>query len=45
MVLRGAVVEIDADRPFTVYADGDPIGELPITVRAVPGALRVLLPA
>jgi YegS/Rv2252/BmrU family lipid kinase len=44
-VLRGAVVEIDADRPFTVYADGDPVGELPITVRAVPGALRVLLPA
>jgi YegS/Rv2252/BmrU family lipid kinase len=44
-VLRGAVVEIDADRPFTVYADGDPIGDLPITVRAVPGALRVLLPA
>lgn len=45
MVLRGTEVEIDADRPFTVYADGDPIGELPITIRAVPGALRVLLPA
>jgi YegS/Rv2252/BmrU family lipid kinase len=45
MVLRGTEVEIDADRPFTVYADGDPVGELPITVCAVPGALRVLLPA
>jgi len=43
-VLRGAEVRIDADRPFTVYADGDPIGELPVTVRAVPAALRVLLP-
>ncbi len=44
-VLRGPEVRISADRPFTVYADGDPIGELPVTIRAVPGAIRVLLPA
>jgi YegS/Rv2252/BmrU family lipid kinase len=44
-VLRGAEVRIAADRPFTVYADGDPIGELPVTIRAVPGAIKVLLPA
>jgi YegS/Rv2252/BmrU family lipid kinase len=44
-VLRGVEVEVAADRPFTVYADGDPIGELPATIRAVPGAIRVLLPA
>ncbi|HWI73968.1 MAG TPA: diacylglycerol kinase family protein [Baekduia sp.] len=44
-LLRGAEVRIAADRPFTVYADGDPIGELPVTVRAVPGAIQVLLPA
>jgi YegS/Rv2252/BmrU family lipid kinase len=44
-MLRGAEVRIAADRPFTVYADGDPIGELPVTIRAVPGAIRVLLPA
>jgi YegS/Rv2252/BmrU family lipid kinase len=44
-LLRGAEVRIAADRPFVVYADGDPIGELPVTVRAVPGAIRVLLPA
>jgi diacylglycerol kinase family enzyme len=44
-VLRGAEVRVDADRPFVVYADGDPIGELPMTFRALPGALRVLLPA
>jgi YegS/Rv2252/BmrU family lipid kinase len=44
-VLRGAEVRIAADRAFTVYADGDPIGVLPVVVRAVPGALNVLLPA
>ena len=37
-------VAFHADRPFTVYADGDPIGELPATVRVQPGALRVLVP-
>ena len=43
--LRGAEVRVSADRPFTVYADGDPIGSLPITLRAVPAAVKVLLPA
>ena len=43
--LRGAEVRVAADRPFTVYADGDPIGHLPITMRALPAALKVLLPA
>ena len=37
-------VRIDADRPFTVYADGDPIAELPATVRVLPRALRVIVP-
>jgi YegS/Rv2252/BmrU family lipid kinase len=44
-LLRGAEVRVTADRPFTVYADGDPIGELPVTIRAVPNAIQVLLPA
>jgi YegS/Rv2252/BmrU family lipid kinase len=44
-VLRGAVVRVAADRPFTVYADGDPIGELPATIRCLPAAVRVILPA
>jgi YegS/Rv2252/BmrU family lipid kinase len=44
-VRRGAEVHVSADRPFTVYADGDPIGNLPITMRAVPAAVKVLLPA
>jgi YegS/Rv2252/BmrU family lipid kinase len=44
-VLRGATVEITASRPFTLYADGDPIAELPVTVRTLPGAIRAILPA
>jgi diacylglycerol kinase family enzyme len=42
---RAREVSIKADRPFTMYADGDPIGELPVTVRAVPGAVRVIVPS
>jgi len=42
---RGASVTLDADRPFRVFADGDPIGALPCTITVKPGALRVLLPA
>jgi diacylglycerol kinase family enzyme len=41
---RTAEVRIEADRPFTVYADGDPIAELPATVHLLPRALRVLVP-
>jgi diacylglycerol kinase family enzyme len=44
-VVRAPSVRISADRPFTVYADGDPIGELPVTIRAIPRALKVLCPA
>ena len=44
-VFRAAAVEIAADRPFTMYADGDPIGELPVRVRALGGAITVLVPA
>lgn len=43
-VLRAAEVTIAADRPFTLYADGDPIAELPATVRVLAGAARVLVP-
>jgi YegS/Rv2252/BmrU family lipid kinase len=44
-VFRATEVEISADRPFTMYADGDPIGELPVRVRALRGAVTVLVPA
>jgi YegS/Rv2252/BmrU family lipid kinase len=43
-LLRGRSVSFHADRPFTAYADGDPIAELPATVDVVPGTLRVLAP-
>jgi YegS/Rv2252/BmrU family lipid kinase len=42
--LRGREVTFAADRPFTAYADGDPIAELPVTIRVVPRALKVLAP-
>jgi YegS/Rv2252/BmrU family lipid kinase len=41
---RAAEVSISADRPFSLYADGDPIGELPVRVRALAGAVTVLVP-
>ena len=44
-VLRGAEVRVRADRPFVVYADGDPIGDLPATFGVLPAAVGVLLPA
>ncbi|MGA9859363.1 MAG: diacylglycerol kinase family protein [Solirubrobacteraceae bacterium] len=44
-VVRAARVEISASRPFTMYADGDPIGELPVTVGIRPAAVRALVPA
>jgi YegS/Rv2252/BmrU family lipid kinase len=43
-MFRAREVSIEADRPFTMYADGDPIGELPLRVRAVPAAVNVLVP-
>ena len=43
-VLRVQEVEVHADRPFTVYADGDPIGSTPIVLRALPRAVHVLVP-
>jgi diacylglycerol kinase family enzyme len=44
-VRTARVVELAADRPFRVFADGDPVAALPCTVTVRPGALRVLLPA
>ena len=41
---RTAEVTVEADRPFVVYADGDPIADLPATITLLPRALRVLAP-
>jgi YegS/Rv2252/BmrU family lipid kinase len=43
-ILRGREITFGANRPFTAYADGDPIADLPTTVRVLPGALRVIVP-
>lgn len=43
-VMRAREVTIRADRPFTMYADGDPIAQLPVRVRVLPAAVRVLVP-
>lgn len=45
LMIRGRELRVDADRPFVLYADGDPIGETPVTIRVVAGALQVLAPA
>ncbi len=44
-VFRAREIAVSADRPFTMYADGDPIGELPLRVRTIAGAVRILVPA
>jgi YegS/Rv2252/BmrU family lipid kinase len=43
-VVRCASLHIDASRPFTLYADGDPIAELPVTIQTLPRAVRTLVP-
>jgi YegS/Rv2252/BmrU family lipid kinase len=43
-VTRGSEVEISADRPFAVFADGDPLSELPARIRVLPRALDVIAP-
>jgi len=43
-VSRAHSVRVDADRPFRVFADGDPIGTLPCTISVRTQALRVLAP-
>ena len=44
-VVRGREVQISASRPFTLYADGEAIAELPVTIRVLPGAVRMIVPA
>jgi len=44
-VIRARTIEIAASRPFRVYADGDPIADLPARISVLPGAMRVIVPA
>jgi YegS/Rv2252/BmrU family lipid kinase len=42
--IRGKELTISSDRPCEIYADGERIGELPVVLKAVPQALRVMMP-
>jgi YegS/Rv2252/BmrU family lipid kinase len=42
---RGREIEVGSDRPFVIYADGDPIGATPARLSVEPRALRVIVPA
>ncbi len=37
-------IEVKASRPFTIYADGDPLTELPARIRVLPSALQMIVP-
>lgn len=43
-VVRAREIHIEATEPFTLYADGESIAELPVTVRVLPGAVRMIVP-
>jgi YegS/Rv2252/BmrU family lipid kinase len=43
-VFRCATVSVASDRPFEMYADGDPVGALPVRVSALRGAVTVVTP-
>jgi YegS/Rv2252/BmrU family lipid kinase len=43
--LRGERIEVQSDRPFVIYGDGDPIGATPATVSVEPRCLRIIVPA
>jgi YegS/Rv2252/BmrU family lipid kinase len=43
--LRGEQIEVSADRPFVIYADGDPIGATPAIMRVERRCLRVIVPS
>jgi YegS/Rv2252/BmrU family lipid kinase len=43
-VRRARTVVVDADRPFQVYADGDPLADLPAKISVSAGSLRLLAP-
>jgi YegS/Rv2252/BmrU family lipid kinase len=44
-VFRAPRLQVSASRPFRVFADGEDLTELPVTLRVLPRALRVIVPA
>ena len=43
-VVRSSQLELSASRPFAVYADGEHLTDLPVSLRVLPRALSVLAP-
>jgi len=43
--LRGEEIEVSSNRPFVIYADGDPIGATPAVIRVERRCLRVIAPS
>src|SRR5215203_5502706 len=43
-VFRAPRLELDASRPFPVYADGDHLTDLPVSLRVLPRSLSILVP-
>jgi YegS/Rv2252/BmrU family lipid kinase len=42
---RAPRLQLDASRPFPVYADGDHLTDLPVSLRVLPSALSILCPS
>ena len=43
-VFRAPFLELEASRPFAVYADGEHITDTPVSLRLLPRALGVIVP-
>jgi YegS/Rv2252/BmrU family lipid kinase len=43
-LLKGERIEVSSDRPFVIYADGDPIGATPATMTVERQVLRIIGP-
>ena len=43
-VFRTSRLELDASRPFPVYADGDHLTDLPVSLRVLPRCLSIFVP-
>jgi len=43
-VFRTSRLQIDASRPFPVYADGDHLTDLPVSLRVLPRCLSIFVP-
>jgi YegS/Rv2252/BmrU family lipid kinase len=44
-VFRTSRLQIDASRPFPVYADGDHLTDLPVSLRVLPRSLSIIVPS